>query len=160
MFYQIRISSHLFLLLSFLALKLWLIAKTTILTTIPANSKHTHLISNNLNIPTTLSMHLLLPLLVTLVLPITVLNYTVTLVTMTKTRMLTGTPSPQSHIRAAILAHKPTSIPMKCPKSTLHLQFLKCHTRDTHKVHIPYNNHNNILHVQKCIEMAPLAGLL
>lgn len=139
-------SSHLFLLLSFLALELWLIAKTTILTTIPANSKHTHLISNNLTKRTTL-----LPLLVTRITSI------ITLVTMTMTRMLIGTPSPQNHIRA-IPTHKPTFIPMRCPKSTSPLH-LKCRTRDMHKVHIPYKNHSNTLHVRKCMEMAPLAGL-
>jgi hypothetical protein len=133
-------------------LNLWLTPKITILT-IPANGKHTHLISN-LNKTTTLSINLL-P--VTLVLLITVLNYTI--IPMTMIHMLIGTPILQNRTRAAIPVHKPTSTPMRWPKSLLPLQFLKCRTRDIHKVHILYNNHSSILHPQECIEMAPLAGL-
>lgn len=138
--------------------KLWLITKTTILI-IPVNSKDTHLTSSNLNRTTMLSMHLLLPRLVTLVLPpTTVLDYTII---PAKTHTLIGTPSPQNHTRVAIPVHKPTSTHMRCPKLAFPLQFLKCNIRGMHKVHIPYNNHSSILHVQECIGMAavPLAGL-
>jgi len=100
---------------------------------------------------------LLLPLVTLVLLPTTVLDYTI-IPAMTT---LIGTPGPQNHTRVAIPVHKLTSTHMRCPKLAFPLQFLKCNIRDMHKVPTPYNNHSSILHVRECIEMAavPPAGL-